>query len=92
MRPCNRICQATIMQRTRGIMKSLEELRARGVFHRNRLPPYLCWRHSPFVSRDGRGGNRCAMFLFGLGFGVGRGVSRVGSRLVYISFWRQANK
>ena len=53
VRRCPWICQATIMQRTRGIMKSLEDLLARGVFHnssvrvtdsvfhRNWLPPYM---------------------------------------------------
>ena len=33
------ICQATTMRRTRGIESSLRNCSARGVFHRNRLPP-----------------------------------------------------
>ena len=39
MRPCNRICQAITKRRTRGIMSSLEELLARGLFSQELVPP-----------------------------------------------------
>ena len=39
MRPCNQICQATTMRRTRGIIKSLEESVARGLSSRELAAP-----------------------------------------------------